>query len=94
MPNSDAVASASNALNDKKIRETVQTGLVRDAMQEFLEREGDLLSFHQLGLASLFEFLPEALKLVRAGVDVVAAASPGVHRGQKLGARHVHASPP
>jgi hypothetical protein len=39
-------------------------------MQEFLERGGGLLSFHQLGLAGLsdarFEFLPDALKPVRA----------------------------
>jgi hypothetical protein len=66
----DAVVLASNALNDKKIRETVQAGPVRDALQEFLLRGGGLLSFHQLGLAGLsdarFDFLPDALKPVQA----------------------------
>jgi hypothetical protein len=61
----DALVLGSNALNDKTIRAYFEEAETQEVIEEFLERERGLLSFHQLRFAGMedarFSFLPEPL---------------------------------
>lgn len=67
----DGVLFASNALNDKTIRDTVMSDLFRNSFQQFLGTGKGCLILHQLRMAQdglQFKFLPSSLSNIQAKV--------------------------